>query len=80
MKRYKQKIKMPEEFEDILTKPIQVDPVEWYALKKKNTRLEEALRKIHNYIANLEHYDMLKHILDIDKMVLNALHGEGQGE
>ena len=49
-------------------------------LKAENARLKESLRKIHNYIANPEHHDMLKHILDIDKMVLKALYGEGNGE
>ena len=46
----------------------------------ENTRLKEALKNIHDYIANPEHHDMLKHILDIDRMVLNALYGDGEGE
>ena len=48
--------------------------------QEENARLKEALHSIHNYIANPEHHDMLRHILDIDKMVLSALYEEDEGE
>jgi len=48
-------------------------------LEAENARLNEALHSIHNYIANPEHYDILTHMLAIDKMALNALYG-GEGE
>ena len=47
-------------------------------LEAENARLNEALHSIHNYIANPEHYDILTHMLAIDKMALNALYG-GEG-
>ena len=54
---------------------------EIYVIKKENARLKEALRNIHNYIANPDDRDdMLGHILDIDQMVLNALYEEGEEE
>ena len=50
-------------------------------LLEENIRLKNAMHSIHNYIANPQHGDLLEHIFNIDKMILNALYEEeGEGE
>ena len=72
--------KTPEEMVVYLKRQITDMEEDAYKLKAENARLKEALHSIHNYIANPEHHDMLRHILDIDKMVLSALYEEEEGE
>ena len=50
-----------------------------HKLKQENEQLKEAIKKIHNYIANpYNHDNIVWHMLAIDQMVLNALYGEGE--
>ena len=53
MSESKPKIRMPKEFENILSKPIPIDPLEWFELKAELTRLKELNREVTKELTNL---------------------------